>query len=113
MRQHRWLGRLPHEALRVRGVGGTEHPLPGFGEGGVGFAPALLRFKPRAFGRRALLPPRGQLRGVDALAAQQCPDLATSVQYNLLFRWFVGLDLDAPVWDVTVFTKNRDRLLAG
>jgi hypothetical protein len=35
------------------------------------------------------------------------------VQYNLLFRWFVGLDLDAPVWDVTVFTKNRDRLLAG
>ena len=35
------------------------------------------------------------------------------LQYNLLFRWFVGLDLDAPVWDVTVFTKNRDRLLAG
>lgn len=32
---------------------------------------------------------------------------------NLLFRWFVGLDLDAPVWDVTVFTKNRDRLLEG
>ncbi len=35
--------------------------VPGFGEGGIGFAPALLRFKPRAFGRRALLPPRGQL----------------------------------------------------
>jgi len=35
------------------------------------------------------------------------------LQYNLLFRWFIGLDLDAPVWDVTVFTKNRDRLLAG
>ena len=33
--------------------------------------------------------------------------------YNLLFRWFVGLDLDAPVWDGTVCTKNRDRLLAG
>jgi IS5 family transposase len=32
---------------------------------------------------------------------------------HLLFRWFVGLDLDAPVWDVTVFTKNRDRVLAG
>lgn len=30
-----------------------------------------------------------------------------------MFRWFVGLDLDAPVWDVTVFTKNRDRVLAG
>jgi IS5 family transposase len=35
------------------------------------------------------------------------------LQYNLLFRWFVGLDLDAPVWDVTVFTKNRERLLDG
>ena len=35
------------------------------------------------------------------------------LDYNLLFRWFVGLDLDASVWDVTVFTKNRDRLLAG
>ena len=30
-----------------------------------------------------------------------------------MFRWFVGLELDEPVWDVTVFTKNRDRLLAG
>ncbi len=35
------------------------------------------------------------------------------LDYNLLFRWFVGLAMDAPVWDVTVFTKNRDRLLAG
>jgi transposase len=33
--------------------------------------------------------------------------------YNLLFRWFVGLAIDDPVWDVTVFTKNRDRLLDG
>ncbi len=32
---------------------------------------------------------------------------------NLLFRWFVGLSLDAVVWDVTVFTKNRERLIAG
>jgi hypothetical protein len=32
---------------------------------------------------------------------------------NLLFRWFVGLGMDAPIWDVTVFTKNRERLLAG
>lgn len=39
--------------------------------------------------------------------------LMEALQYNLLFRWFVGLDLDAPVWDVTVFTKNRDRLLEG
>lgn len=30
--------------------------------------------------------------------------------YNLLFRWFVGMDMDEPIWDATVFTKNRDRL---
>ncbi|MGF7178426.1 hypothetical protein FHS63_006232 [Azospirillum doebereinerae] len=35
------------------------------------------------------------------------------LDYNLLFRWFVGLSMDAPVWDVRVFTKNRERLLAG
>ena len=39
--------------------------------------------------------------------------LMEQVTYNMLFRWFVGLSMDAPVWDVTVFTKNRDRLLAG
>ena len=39
--------------------------------------------------------------------------LMEQLDYNLLFRWFVGLDLDAPVWDVTVFTKNRDRVLEG
>ena len=32
---------------------------------------------------------------------------------NLVFRWFVGLTLDEPVWDSSVFTKNRDRLLEG
>ncbi len=35
------------------------------------------------------------------------------LDYNLLFRWFVGLKMDDPVWDVTVFTKNRERLIAG
>ena len=39
--------------------------------------------------------------------------LMEQVTYNMLFRWFVGLAMDAPVWDVTVFTKNRERLLAG
>ena len=33
------------------------------------------------------------------------------MDYNLLFRWFVGLNADDAVWDATVFTKNRDRLL--
>src|SRR3982075_1414431 len=39
--------------------------------------------------------------------------LMEQLHYNLLFRWFVGLSLDAGVWDVTVFTKNRERLIAG
>src|SRR4051812_21766905 len=39
--------------------------------------------------------------------------LMEQLDYNLLFRWFVGLGMDDPVWDPTVFTKNRDRLLKG
>ena len=39
--------------------------------------------------------------------------LMEQLEYNLLFRWFVGLQMDDRVWDVTVFTKNRDRLLEG
>jgi transposase len=37
--------------------------------------------------------------------------LMEEIDYSLLFRWFVGLNLDEEVWDPTVFTKNRDRLL--
>jgi transposase len=39
--------------------------------------------------------------------------LMEQLGYNLLFQWFVGLSMDDEVWDVTVFTKNRERLLAG
>jgi transposase len=39
--------------------------------------------------------------------------LMEQMDYNLLFRWFVGLTMDDPIWDVTVFTKNRERLIAG
>jgi transposase len=39
--------------------------------------------------------------------------LMEQLNYNLLFRWFVGLNVDDPVWDVTVFTKNRERFLDG
>src|SRR6266702_3844813 len=35
--------------------------------------------------------------------------LMERMNYNLLYRWFVGLEMDDPVWDVTVFTKNRER----
>lgn len=37
--------------------------------------------------------------------------LMEEIDYSMLFRWFVGLNLDDQVWDATVFTKNRDRLL--
>jgi transposase len=36
--------------------------------------------------------------------------LMEQMDYNLLFRWFVGLSPDAPVWNATTFTKNRERL---
>jgi transposase len=39
--------------------------------------------------------------------------LMEQMHYNLLFRWFVGLEMDDPVWDATVFTKNRERLIDG
>src|SRR5437870_5898728 len=37
--------------------------------------------------------------------------LMEEIDYSMLFRWFVGLNLDDEVWDATVFTKNRDRLM--
>src|SRR5580700_4919206 len=39
--------------------------------------------------------------------------LMEQLEYNLLFRWFVGLNMDEAVWVPTVFSKNRDRLLEG
>jgi transposase len=39
--------------------------------------------------------------------------LMEEIDYSVLFRWFVGMNMDEAMWDVTVFTKNRDRLLDG
>jgi transposase len=39
--------------------------------------------------------------------------LVEELDYSVLYRWFVGLSLDDPIWDATTFTKNRDRLLEG
>jgi len=39
--------------------------------------------------------------------------LMEQLDYNLLFRWFVGLSADDPIWDASVFTKNRERLQEG
>jgi transposase len=39
--------------------------------------------------------------------------LMEEIDYSILFRWFIGLSLDEPIWSPTVFSKNRDRLLTG
>ena len=39
--------------------------------------------------------------------------LIEQLEYNLLFRWFVGLGMDEPIWDHSTFSKNRDRLMRG
>src|SRR2546421_11867159 len=63
------------------------------------------RFRPERLLRALLLQVLYTVRSERLLMEQ--------LDYNFLFRWFVGLSIDDPVWDVTVFTKNRDRLLKG
>ena len=53
---------------------------------------------------RALL-----LQGLYSIRSERL--LVEQLDYNLLFRWFVGLSMDDPVWDATVYSKNRERLL--
>ncbi|HEU0156795.1 MAG TPA: transposase, partial [Stellaceae bacterium] len=65
---------------------------------------------------RASIPPEKLLRALliqafFGIRSERQP--MEQVRYNMLYRWFVGLSMDAAVWDVTVFTKNRDRLLEG
>jgi transposase len=82
---------------------------------------ALERLSPRfgtlyiKFGRPSI-PPERLLRAllVQALYTIRSErQLMEQIDYNLLFRWFVGLGMDDPVWAPTTFTKNRDRLLEG
>jgi transposase len=65
---------------------------------------------------RESIPPERLLRAL-LLQAFYCIRserlLMERIDFDLLFRWFVGLGVDDPVWDATTFTKNRDRLLAG
>jgi transposase len=81
----------------------------------------LTRLSPRfdrlysAVGRPSI-PPEKLLRalvlqGLYTVRSERL--LIEQLEYNLLFRWFVGLGMDDPIWDATTFTKNRDRLLAG
>ena len=82
---------------------------------------ALTRLSPRfgtlyvKFGRPSI-PPEQLLRAwlLQALYTIRSErQLMEQLEYNLLFRWFVGLGMDDAVWSPTTFTKNRDRLLDG
>lgn len=69
-----------------------------------------------ATGGRPSIPPEQLLRALLLQALYTIRSerqLMEQLDYNLLFRWFVGLTMDDPVWVPTVFTKNRDRLLEG
>ncbi len=73
--------------------------------------------KPNSPGdRRASIAPGKLLRALLLQAfygVRSERQLMEQVTDDMLFRWFTGLSMDAPVWDVTVFTKTRKRLLAG
>jgi transposase len=63
---------------------------------------------------RPSIPPERLLRALLLQAfysVRSEKQLMEQLDYNLLFRWFVGLALDAQVWNETVFTKNRERLI--
>ncbi len=67
------------------------------------------------FGRESI-PPERLLRALLLQAFYTIRSerrLIERIDFDLLFRWSVGLGVDDPVWDATTFTKNRDRLLAG
>jgi len=79
-----------------------------------GLSPAFERMY-AAFGRPSIAPEK-LLRAllVQVLYTIRSERmLMEQLEYNLLFRWFVGLNMDEPVWVPTVFSKNRDRLMEG
>lgn len=96
----------------------VDHPLRAIRE----LVDAALRELSRDFSKlyaregRPSVPPE-QLRRALLLQAfytvRSERQLMEQLDYNLLFRWFVGLSMDDRVWDATVFCKNRDRLLDG
>jgi transposase len=79
----------------------------------------LKRLSPRleamsAGGGRPSIPPEKLLRALLLQCLYSVRSerlLMEQLDYNLLFRWFVGLNMDYAIWDCTVFSKNRDRLL--
>jgi transposase len=65
---------------------------------------------------RESIPPERLLRSLLLMvlySVRSERQLMEQLNYNLLYRWFVGLQMDEGVWDATVFTKNRERLIEG
>src|SRR6201997_1915059 len=96
----------------------ADHPLRAIRD----LVDAALKDLSRDFARlyarhgRPSIPPERLLRALLLQAVYTVRSerqLMEQLDYNLLFRWFVGLSMDDPVWDATVFCKNRDRLLNG
>ena len=83
--------------------------------------PVLKRLSPRFAGMyarvgRPSIPPEKLLRALLLQVLYTVRSerlLMEQLDYNLLFRWFVGLNMDDAVWDATVYSKNRERLLVG
>ena len=96
----------------------AEHPMRGIREMADVALKALSRDFDRLYSKvgRPSIPPEHLLR---ALLLQYFYGvrserlLMEQLDYNLLFRWFVGLSMDDEVWDASTFSKNRDRLLEG
>jgi transposase len=96
----------------------ADHPLRPIRELTDAALKGLSRDFSRLYSRegRPSIPPERLLRALLLQAfytVRSERQLMEQLDYNLLFRWFVGLSMDDPVWDPTVFCKNRDRLLNG
>jgi transposase len=95
----------------------ADHPLRAIRE----LVDAALKELSRDFGKlyardgRPGIPPERLLRALlqAFYTVRSERQLMEQLDFNLLFRWFVGLSIDDSVWDATVFCKNRDRLLNG
>ena len=96
----------------------TDHPLRAMK---ALLEPVLAELAPRfaamyADGGRPSVPPEQLLRALllqVLYTVRSERQLMEQLEYNLLFRWFVGLGMDEAVWHPTTFSKNRDRMLAG
>src|SRR3954454_17155831 len=95
-----------------------DHPLRAIRELADAALESLTAAFDELYGRtgRPSIPPEMLLRAMLLQAFYTIRSerlLMERLEFDLLFRWFVGLSIDDPVWDHSVFSKNRDRLLAG